>query len=159
MMRSDKSSPVYEIFIAVLLLFGAGGLFLVHSTWAQNEALVVANGSLSGDVLSKQDIRAIFLGKKSVVAGDNVVIVTLDGGDVHKDFLKSLVGKTPSQFSSHWKRIVFTGKGKMPKSFKTEEELLAFLSNTKGGIGYVSSAVSKDPRVQGGGVKILTVQN
>ncbi len=158
MMRSDKSSPVYEIFIAVLLLFGAGGLFWVHSTWAQNEALVVANNSLSGDALSKQDIRAIFLGKKSSVAGDNVVIVTLDSGDVHKDFLKSLVGKTPSQFSSHWKKIVFTGKGKMPKSFKTEEELLAFVSNTKGGIGYVGGGGSADSRVQGGRVKVLKVQ-
>ncbi len=158
-MKVYQTSPlVLRVCGAVLLLLAAACLLWTPSAWAQTEALVVANTSLSGDALSKQDIRAIFLGKKSAVAGQNVVIVTLAGGDVHKAFLKSVVGKTPSQFSSHWKKIVFTGKGKMPKSFKTEEELLAFVSNTKGGIGYVGAGASADSRVQGGRVKVLTVQ-
>jgi len=154
----QTSPPVLRICVSLLLFLGVSALVWVPSTWAQSEALVVANSSLPGDSLSQQDIRAIFLGKKSGVAGQNVVIVTLDGGDVHKDFLKSEVGKTPSQFSSHWKKIVFTGKGKMPKSFKTEEELLAFISNTKGGIGYVGAGASTDSRIKDGRVKVLKVQ-
>ena len=156
-MKLDQTSPaILRVGVAVLLVLVA--TVWGHSIRAQSATLLVANSSVPGDALSKNDVRAIFLGKKSSVSGQNVVIVTLKQGDAHKDFLKSVVGKTPSQFSSHWKRIVFTGKGKMPKAFKTEEELLTFVANTRGGIGYVSGAVSSDSRVKGGSVKVITIQ-
>ncbi len=156
-MKVNHSAPaILRVGVAMLLVLVAS--VWGRSTLAQGGTLLVANSSVPGDTLSKNDVRAIFLGKKSVVGGENVVIVTLSQGDAHKAFLKSLVGKTPSQFSSHWKKIVFTGKGKMPKSFNTEEDLLAFVSRTRGSIGYVSGAASGDSRVQGGSVKVITVQ-
>ncbi len=157
MKKVNRTSPRILMIVLALSIVLAPHAW-VPSTWAQGETLLVANSGVPGEGLSKNDVRAIFLGKKSVVAGQNVVIVTLASGDAHKNFLKSVVGKTPSQFSSHWKKIVFTGKGKMPKSFKTNEELLAFVSNTKGAIGYAGAGAASDSRVKGGSVKIMKIQ-
>jgi ABC-type phosphate transport system substrate-binding protein len=38
--------------------------------------------------------------------------------------------------------MVFTGKGQKPKAFKTDEELIQFVSETSGAIGYVSADVT-----------------
>jgi hypothetical protein len=33
--------------------------------------------------------------------------------------------------------MVFSGKGKKPKSFKTSKELLDYVANTEGAVGYI----------------------
>ena len=40
--------------------------------------------------------------------------------------------------------MLFTGKGKEPKRFKTGEELINYVKNNAGYIGYVSSSVNTD---------------
>ena len=152
----QRSLRVLRIGCALLLVIIASAW--IQDTWATNEALLVANSSVPGDSLSKKDVKAIFLGKKALLDGVSITIVTLSEGEAHKDFLKSMLGKTPSQFESHWKKIVFTGKGAMPQSYNTDEELLAVVSTTKGLMGYVSGAAANDARVQDGRVKIIAVQ-
>ena len=145
-----------RLWVALLILLTT--TLWEHDAWAQSKALLVANNSISRDALSKDDVRAIFLGKKSAVGKEDVVIATLAYGEIHRNFLKEVVKKNTSQYSAHWKKILFTGKGKMPQVFKTEKELLVFLSNTRGAIGYVSKAASGDPRVRNGSVRIIAVQ-
>ena len=66
-----------------------------------------------------------------------MVICALQSGNVHKAFLKKYVGKSASQFRNHWKRLEFTGKGKPPKWFSSEEKL-EYVAEKPGAIGYVS---------------------
>jgi ABC-type phosphate transport system substrate-binding protein len=48
--------------------------------------------------------------------------------------------------------LVFTGKGSMPKSLASDADIVAYVTKTKGAIGYVSAAASV------GGAKKLTIK-
>ena len=47
--------------------------------------------------------------------------------------------------------MVFSGKGKMPKSFDSEEDLIAFVAEHDEALGYIDSATGHDA------VKALTI--
>jgi ABC-type phosphate transport system substrate-binding protein len=98
---------------------------------------VIANSSVGGD-LSAADVKDIFLGTKDSVGGAAVVPVLATGGATHDAFLKTYVGKSDQALRNHFKSLVFTGKGSMPKSFASEAEVVKYVASTKGAIGYVS---------------------
>jgi ABC-type phosphate transport system substrate-binding protein len=39
---------------------------------------------------------------------------------------------------NYFRTLVFTGKGSPPKSFATTDEIIQYVANTEGAIGYVS---------------------
>ena len=115
--------------------------------------IVIANKSVSANSLSKDELQAIFLGEKSKWDdGKPIKIVILEDGDVHKNFLKDIVGKTPSQFESYWKKLVFTGKAVAPKSFGDTAALVDFVASHPGTIGYVAAGQ------EAGSVKIISIK-
>lgn len=115
---------------------------------------IIANSSTPATIIKKAEAAKIFLGKKTFWDnGDKIMPAVLRSGDAHETFLKQIVEKTSSQFSTYWKQIIFTGKGVEPKSFDTEADMLRFVSETKGAVGYV---VGNMPLI--GDIKILTVE-
>jgi len=50
------------------------------------------------------------------------------------------VGKSDSALRNQFKTLVFTGKGTMPKSFKTDAQIVQYVAKTKGAVGYVAAA-------------------
>jgi hypothetical protein len=84
-------------------------------------------------------VKEIFLGAKDSVSGTAVVPVLASGGPTHEAFLKTYVGKSDQALRNHFKSLVFTGKGSMPKSFASDAEVLKYVASTKGAIGYVSA--------------------
>lgn len=103
------------------------------------EAAVVANEKTAPANLSGDDIKAIFLGAKTAWdGGGKIAVAVLSEGPVQEKFLADQVGKPPSAFATHWKRLVFTGKASMPKQFAKEEDLLDFVAKTEGAIGFVA---------------------
>ena len=48
-------------------------------------------------------------------------VETPQEGEVYAKFLKDNVGKTPSQYKSFWKKLVFTGKGSLVEVQGTAE--------------------------------------
>ena len=122
--------------------WGLGTILLVlmclASTAAFADVVVIANKNVSETSMSKDKVKQIFLGK--VVKwqdGSRIHFVTLKG-DSHKSFLKEYIGRSEAQYKTYWKKILFTGKGSMPKSFDTEQEMAQYVANTKGAIGYIS---------------------
>jgi ABC-type phosphate transport system substrate-binding protein len=101
---------------------------------------IIANTGISAEVLvSGEELKAIFLGKKTSIDQCTVVIAIQKDGEVHKSFLKKYIDKTPSQYKMYWKQRVFSGAGHFPKTFQTEKSLIDYVSRTKGAIGYISS--------------------
>lgn len=119
---------------------------------AGEDVIIVANKNAPADTMSYRDIKNIFLGHKTKWSnGQKIIIASLSGSETHKTFLKKYIQKSPSQFKRYYKSLVFTGKGKMPRSFSTQESALKFVTNTDGAIGYISSQLAND------GVRIVTV--
>jgi ABC-type phosphate transport system substrate-binding protein len=113
---------------------------------------VIANKAFPAASISKADLKDVALGDKTAVGGAAVTFVTLESGGAHEDFLKTFVEKSGLQFANYWKQMIFTGKGKPPKAFKSEAELVEFVAATKGAIGYVSAGADTSA------VKVLSVQ-
>jgi len=133
------------IILSMLLLFGF--------CTVQANIVLVANNDVSVSSLAKKDVKAIFLGKKKKWDdGKKAVIVIQKKGDVHKKFVRTAVGKSVSQYKTYWKKIVFTGKGKQPKTVKSDSDVLAYVARTSGAVGYISDATSAE------GVKTISIK-
>ncbi len=127
--------------------------FLVGVSACFAEVVIVANPSVKATAVSADELKQVFLGSKATLGdGSAVEPVLAQSGAAHEAFLKAYVGKSDPALRNHFKSLVFTGKGSMPKSFATDAEIVAFVAKTKGAIGYLAAAPST------GGVKLLTVK-
>lgn len=128
----------------VLLLFS--GIVLAE------DILIIANNSVNETTISKTKIQQIFLGKdKKWNGGDKIRLAVLKNGPIHESFLSTYLNRTRDRYDSYWKVAVVSGTGYPPKSFGTEADLLKYVNETKGAIGYISSSTSNE------GVKLITV--
>lgn len=133
-----KKTTVGSRTVIASLFFSLILMALWQPVYAQ-DVRVIANPSVPVETLSKNMVKAVFLGNRTVWPdGSSIEFVTLISGDVHKAFLKKFVHKTPIQFSTYWKRMVYTGKGFSPQSFATERELIDYVASHDGCVGYVS---------------------
>lgn len=133
-----------QLILALALILMAGA--------ASAAPILVAHPGVSADALDKGAVQKIFLGKTSTWDdGTRVVLSMLKGGDVSDAFLKANVKKSPKQFSTFWKKAVFSGTGEMPATFATEAELVAFVAETPGAVGYIDDATAHD------GVKVIAI--
>lgn len=109
------------------------------------ETVIIVNKSVTDSTLTRDDVEKIFLGRKTRWDDDQSIhFVILEKVGVHGDFLKTYIGKTESQYSMFWKKMVFTGKGSMPKSFKTVEEIMEYVAATPGSISFIPAASLND---------------
>ena len=113
---------------------------------------VIANPSISDSAVSMDDLRSVFLQEKDSLGGSHVEAVMEKGGPAHEAFLKEYLDKSDSALQSYYRSLVFTGKGSMPKTVASDAEMVAYVSKTKGAIGYIGGDAAAD------GVKTLQVK-
>ncbi len=114
--------------------------------------VLIANSGIGEESLSQKDVQAIFLNKKKSLLNGKIKIAIQKNAAVHEEFLKTYVKKSPSQFKSYYKKLIFTGKGKAPKSVADDNAMLVFVASTPGALGYVSEGSALDQ------VKIIKIQ-
>lgn len=115
-------------------------------------AVLIVNSNVQKISFSKTDVMNIFLGKKTTWDdGSKITFVTLKGGDAHKKFLRTYIKRNPTQFKNYWKKMLFTGKGVVPKSFAADADVIDYISKNVNTVGYISTSVSAD------GIKIIPV--
>lgn len=129
-----------------------GVLLWFFFTWALclafPDILIITNPDTQISSLKSKEIKDIFTGKKTRWNGDGkIIIATLKDSAVHEEFLREFVKKTPSQFKNFWRRKVFTGESKMPKTFADETSLIEFVASTKGAVGYISSPTDRPVKI------------
>ena len=118
---------------------------MLFSGTALADAIAIVKADHPTDTISKKDLKKILLGKtKKWDDGSKVVLVILEGGDAHDKFVKKFAGKTAKQLQNFWRKMVFSGKGKMPQTFASEADLAAFVAANTGSIGYVAAGAAID---------------
>ncbi|MCP4352991.1 MAG: hypothetical protein GY795_46670 [Desulfobacterales bacterium] len=144
-----------KIISLILMVSTAIGLSFHPITVYADNVIIICNKSVAENSLTRQNIKNIFMGKKTRWNDDRkIIFVIMKGSEVHKTFLQKYVEKDAFLYNNYWKKQVFIGRGKPPKSFKTEESLIDYIAGTKGAIGYISSGADKDL----GTVKVISVQ-
>ena len=129
-----------------ILLFCA--LFL-SSTYSFAELAVIVHPGNSLQAITKDELKRIYLGKNKEFP-NGLKIAALD----HKkesqkkvEFYKKIVGKSLSQVSAYWSRLIFTGKGVPPRTLKSDAEIKEWVASHPGSIAYIN-VKNADDRVK-----------
>jgi hypothetical protein len=122
------------------LLVICGALAVSSARALAADVQIIANASVGATEVTPDELKSVFLGQKSKLSdGSSVEPVLSQFGAAHVEFLKDYLGKTDQALRDHFKTLVFTGKGSMPKSFMSDAEIVKYVAATKGAIGYVSA--------------------
>lgn len=144
------------------LLFLSGGvLALSVALWSaaqSSDFKVIVHQDNPASRLTKKDV-SNFLLKKSTRWNENgfqapVSPIDLDGKNpTREDFSKEVHGRSVSTIKNYWQRQIFGGHEAPPPEVASDAEVVAFVRNNRGAIGYVSSGTRLD------GVKEVTLVN
>ncbi|MBA3685402.1 MAG: hypothetical protein H0W72_09195 [Planctomycetes bacterium] len=133
--------------IGLLAAFGA-------AVPASAADVLIAHPETAIDRIDHDSLRALFQGRKRALPnGQRVDLVVLAGGPVHERFLADHVHMTEAQFQTHWKKLVFIGQGRLPRSVASEADMVKLIAATKGTVGYIDAATPHD------GVKVLVISD
>ncbi len=141
-----------KTFFVVIFMAMIGMMFPLPGITYADDLIVIANRSVPVSELTKKEVKSIYLGKIKVWDnGLKVYFARLGDDKTTKKFLKHFVKKNPRMFRKYWKRQAFSGGANPPREFKREKDLVQYVSETKGAVGYISSMSYTDS------VKIISV--
>ncbi len=116
------------------------------------DVIIIGNKRLPFDSIGADELKDIYQRKKTMWGnGQKISFALLDGGKTHEQFIRHYIQKTPAQYHRYWKKLVFSGRGIPPVSFRDENSLMAHVALTAGAIGYVS------PETKLSGVKKIKI--
>jgi ABC-type phosphate transport system substrate-binding protein len=101
------------------------------------------------DAISVNDIRNIFLGKKTQWNNNQRIrFVLFTEEKTYQAFITNYVQKTLYQYRNYWRKKVFTGTGMMPIMFSKSAQCIDFVNRTKGAISFIPSNYIVSNRVR-----------
>ncbi len=119
-------------------------IFMCPNVLAQN-IIVIGNQSVPEASVDNEWVKNVYLGNITKWSNnDPIVLSVINDNDIHSKFLKKYLNRKPSQFTAIWRNMMFTGKGKMPKTLDSKQEMLDFVANNKGAVGYIVSGVNTE---------------
>ncbi len=141
--------------IRILCFLGMVVCVLLNGTSvvSAGEILMIAHSGVAAESLERAVISEIYLGTRTRWDDDEKIrVVMLKKGATHEQFVQDVVRTTPAKLRKLWKKVVFTGAGTPPKILKTEADLIEFVAETEGAIGYIDAATPHE------GVKVISIQ-
>ena len=132
------------------LLFALVALPLAHADPGQT-LVVIVNPAIGVQHLSRREVLDIFLGRyRSFPSGSSALPIDLDvSSSERKQFYQLLAHKEPSDMSSYWARLTFSGKVSPPFSVADARAAIDLVANNQNAIAYVDrAAVEQDHRVR-----------
>lgn len=113
---------------------------------------VIANRSVKASEISVDELEKVFLLQKITLKdGTHVEPVLRKSGAVHESFTTHFLNVNGEALQTYYRTLVFTGRASMPKTLGSDAEVVAYVSRTRGAIGYVS------PETDTEGTNILTI--
>ena len=104
------------------------------------EIYVVAHKNSDIAALSKNDVAALFLGKKRTLPNGELALIIDRGGDsiARTDFFYLLNEMSLSRVNAYWSRLTFSGRMIPPTVIDRDEEMFQVLSEHHNAISYTS---------------------
>ncbi len=126
-------------------------LLMARVDAAQADLVVIVNKASSVNEVSNTELSRLYLGKTSMVSNGTKLIPVdqSENSDTKTEFYQLLTNKTPLQVNAYWSRMIFTGQGRPPESYRTVEEIVSRVSQDPRLIAYVDAAQVVD------GVKVV----
>lgn len=108
------------------------------------EVVVVVNPKNSAPQMTSDQVAQYFLGKSTSLTP----IDQSEGSAIRAEFYKKLADKDASQVKAIWSKLVFTGKGTLPKEMSSSADVKKAIAANVNAIGYIEkSAVDGSVKV------------
>lgn len=133
-------------------LLPAGTLFAIlaltagwaHPMPAPASFRVIVHSEVPVESLTRSELSEIFL-KSRVTWPDGTPIRPIDHpirSSLRARFLQAVYGKSPRFMTRYWHRRIFAGRDLPPPEAISDADVVAFVRQNRGAIGYVSAAGS-----------------
>ena len=120
---------------AKAVLFGFGLMTaMVSAPVSAGDVYVIAHPSVT---LSAAELRDMYLGEKQF--SGSIKLAPVDNSAVQSDFLAKVLRIEASKYASLWTKKGFRGGLAAPIIKSSDAEVINFVKNTKGAVGYVST--------------------
>lgn len=125
-------------------------MIVVISIPSRAEVVVIVHPS-NDSTIDDDTIKKIFMGKTKKFSNGQIALPmnSAKGSATREEFSERAIGRSSSQINAHWSKLVFTGKGSMPKELDSDAEVISTIAANQGAIGYVS------PDAVTGNVKVV----
>ena len=108
------------------------------------EVVVVVNPKNAASQMTPEQVSQYFLGKSTSLTP----VDQAEGSAIRAEFYKKVADKEPGQVKAIWSKLVFTGKGALPKEVSSSADVKKAVAADANGIGYIEkSAVDSSVKV------------
>jgi ABC-type phosphate transport system substrate-binding protein len=106
---------------------------------------VVVNADNPVSSLNKKEVSNLFLKKVTKWSNDQDVLPVdlLDTSSVRDKFSRDIHGRKVSSIKAYWQKQIFSGRKIPPPEKKSQREVLEFVQNNPGAVGYISVSTSE----------------
>ncbi len=127
-------------------VLGVGLTFILTSQSSAASFAVIANKSPGETKLEISQVREIYLGNRSFWgSGERIRMARLEDEDpLTKDFLTYVTSMNVQGYLQLWRRKLFAGKALPPRKFSSSKEMIDYVANTEGAIGFVGRTENLD---------------
>jgi ABC-type phosphate transport system substrate-binding protein len=106
---------------------------------ARADVVAVVSSKSALNTLSKNQLADIFLGKTHQFP-DGTPAVPIDqeeGSPTRDEFYAVFTGQSPAQMKAHWSKVIFTGRGKPPRTASDSTEVKKAIAANPRSISYI----------------------
>lgn len=100
------------------------------------EVVIVVNPKNAAPQMSSEQASQYFLGKSTTMTP----IDQSEGSAIRSEFYKKLADKEASQVKAIWSKLVFTGKGTLPKEVGSSDAVKKAIAADINAIGYIEKS-------------------
>ena len=124
-------------------------LLMFTSQSAMAQMVVIVNARSGVAVMSRNEVINVFFGRNRQFFNglEAQPVDILDSQPERARFYMALVGKDLAEINAYWSRHLFSGRMTAPPKLRTPEEVVKWVVNTPGGIGFVDLSYA-DARVR-----------
>jgi ABC-type phosphate transport system substrate-binding protein len=108
---------------------------LMAASFPATEIVVVVNTSKENLVLSKQQVRHIYMG--GALSRQFKAVNLPAGHPLRADFNTKVVGLTESRMQAYWAQMKFTGRSQPPIELLSIQAVVEYLQQVKNSVGYL----------------------
>jgi ABC-type phosphate transport system substrate-binding protein len=124
-------------FIAVFFAMFMSMDFACAQSESQDVVVIVKTNSPVPVEITQKELKDIYLGNKESVDGVKLLLADQKDKEIFEVFISQFIGMSTGSYKSHWVRRLFSFGAAVPKVVDGTAEMIKYVSENQGAIGYV----------------------
>ncbi len=146
------------IYLIALLL--GGGVLLLNSSVGAAETLpfkIIVNASNPHESMTEKNLSKLFLKKIKKWPKFKLKVLPVDYQEespIRQYFSKIILGRDVAFIKTYWEKQIFSGRAKPPQQFSSDPDMMEYVAQSPGAIGYVSA----ETEITNNNLKVIKVK-